>query len=148
MTHADLSAHVTGEPNDMVVDGPTTCASPKAASSPTTACWWWARRSASAISAFDVETDGSLAARQVWASFPTYTDLTAAFDQLSVAPAGCGLDAEGALWLADALARPVLRIRRGGEIVIGTGVFACMLGSSERRALFLCTGPHRAQRLP
>ena len=65
---------------------------------------------------------------------------------LTVAPDGCGLDAEGCLWLADATNARVLRVREGGEIVDeiavpDLGVFACMLGGSDGRTLFLCCAP-------
>jgi sugar lactone lactonase YvrE len=58
------------------------------------------------ITAFDIGADGASANRRVWASFgalPSDRDLQAALGQLAVAPDGCGLDAEGALWVADAL---------------------------------------------
>jgi sugar lactone lactonase YvrE len=100
------------------------------------------------ITAFDVDAEGTLTNRRVWASFgdlPTERDLQAALGQLVVGPDGCGLDAEGALWIADALGNRVLRIREGGEIAeevpVGTGVFACMLGGQDGRTLFLCAAP-------
>jgi sugar lactone lactonase YvrE len=100
------------------------------------------------VTAFDVSADGSLTNRRVWASFgdlPTERNLQAALGQLKVGPDGCGLDAEGALWLADALNGRVLRVREGGEVAdevsVGTGVFACMLGGSDGRTLFMCAAP-------
>jgi sugar lactone lactonase YvrE len=60
-----------------------------------------------------------------------------------VAPDGICLDAEGAVWLADANGSACLRVREGGEVVdrvdTGRGCFACMLGGPERRTLFLMT---------
>jgi len=100
------------------------------------------------ITAFDVGADGTLGNRRVWASFgplPTDRDLQAALAQLRVGPDGCGSDAEGALWIADALAGRVLPLREGGEVLeelpVGTGVFACMLGGQDGRTSFLCTAP-------
>lgn len=100
------------------------------------------------VTAFDVGADGSLTNRRVWASFgdlPTERNLQAALGQLKVGPDGCGLDAEGALWLADALGGRVLRVREGGEVLeelpVGTGVFACMLGGQDGRTLFMCAAP-------
>jgi sugar lactone lactonase YvrE len=62
-----------------------------------------------------------------------------------VAPDGCGLDAEGAMWIADALNGRAIRVREGGEIVdevsTGTGVFACGLGGVDGRTLFICAAP-------
>jgi sugar lactone lactonase YvrE len=100
------------------------------------------------ITAFDIGADGALTNRRVWVSFgdlPTDRDVQAALGQLKVAPDGCGLDAEGALWVADALAGRLLRLAEGGEVLeelpVGSGVFACMLGGADGRTLFLCSAP-------
>jgi sugar lactone lactonase YvrE len=183
-THADLTEHVTGEPNDMVVDeqgrafvgnfgfdlmagapvAPTVLlrVDPDGAVTQVADDMWFPNGSVitddgvllvdetfgNRITAFDIGADGGLTNRRVWASFgelPTDRGLQAALGQLKVGPDGCGLDAEGALWIADALAGRVLRIREGGEVLeelpVGTGVFACMLGGSDGRTLFLCTAP-------
>jgi sugar lactone lactonase YvrE len=100
------------------------------------------------VSAFDIAPDGSLSSRRDWAKFgelPTSTQLGEVIPSLAVAPDGCGLDAEGCLWLADAVNGRVLRVREGGEVVdeiaVDMGVFACMLGGSDGRTLFLCCAP-------
>ena len=100
------------------------------------------------ISAFDIGADGTLGERRTWAHFgdvPSERALGPAIGQLVIAPDGCCLDAEGALWIADAIGNRVLRVREGGEIVdeigTGTGVFACMLGGADGRTLFLCAAP-------
>jgi sugar lactone lactonase YvrE len=100
------------------------------------------------VSAFDIEPDGSLVNRRDWAAFgglPTARGLTDALPGLVVAPDGCGLDAEGALWIADALHGRVIRVVEGGgitaEISVGTGVFACGLGGADGRTLFMCAAP-------
>lgn len=100
------------------------------------------------VTAFDIAADGSLANRRVWAKFgepPTSTDIGEAIPQLVVAPDGCGLDAEGALWIADATNGRVIRVREGGEILEevhpGTGVFACMLGGTDGTTLYMCCAP-------
>ena len=100
------------------------------------------------VSAFDIGPDGSLSNRQDWARFgelPTSRALGDALGSLQVAPDGCGLDADGMLWIADALNGRAIRVREGGEIVEeispGTGVFACGLGGSDGRTLFLCAAP-------
>ncbi len=184
VTHADLAPHVTGEPNDMVVDErgrafvgnfgfdlmagapvePTILlrVDPDGTVTQVADDMWFPNGSVitdngvllvdetfgNRITAFDVGEDGALMNRRVWASFgalPTDRELQAALGQLAVAPDGCGLDAEGALWVADALGGRVLRVREGGEIVeelpVGSGVFACMLGGNDGRTLFLCTAP-------
>ncbi|ROO25752.1 SMP-30/gluconolactonase/LRE family protein [Salinisphaera orenii] len=100
------------------------------------------------VSAFDVAADGSLSNRRDWAAFgdpPAARDLATALGELALAPDGCGLDAEGALWIADALGERLFRVREGGEILeeipTGTGVFACMLGGADGRTLFACLAP-------
>jgi sugar lactone lactonase YvrE len=100
------------------------------------------------VTAFDIQPDGSLGNRRVWAQFgelPTSREIAVALPQLVVAPDGCGLDAEGAMWIADAAHGRVIRVRAGGEIVEeivpGTGVFACMLGGTDGRTLFMCAAP-------
>jgi sugar lactone lactonase YvrE len=100
------------------------------------------------VSAFDIAPDGSLANRRTWASFgelPATRALGDALRGLAVAPDGCGLDAEGALWIADALNGRAIRVREGGEITDeispGTGVFACGLGGADGRTLFICAAP-------
>jgi sugar lactone lactonase YvrE len=100
------------------------------------------------VSAFDITADGALANRRTWAKFgelPTGTELGKLLGQVVVAPDGCCLDADGAMWIADGLSGRVIRVRQGGEIVdeilAGTGVFACMLGGADGRTLFICAAP-------
>jgi sugar lactone lactonase YvrE len=100
------------------------------------------------VSAFGIEADGGLANRRTWAQFgefPTETDQTAALPQIVIAPDGCCLDADGALWIADGLGGRLIRVREGGEIVeeiaVGSGVFACMLGGADGRTLCACAAP-------
>jgi sugar lactone lactonase YvrE len=104
------------------------------------------------ISAFDIQPDGSLGPRRDWAVFgdlPPTRAMAEAVPLGVVAPDGCGLDADGLLWAADALHGRVVRVREGGEIVeqIDTpmGVFACMLGGADGRTLFLCSAPDFAE---
>ncbi|MCH1865917.1 SMP-30/gluconolactonase/LRE family protein [Nocardioides sp. CFH 31398] len=100
------------------------------------------------VSAFDVGADGTLGPRRDWAVFgavPTERAVGPAIGQLDVAPDGCGLDAEGCLWVADAVGGRAIRVREGGEVVDavspGTGVYACTLGGADGRTLFLCCAP-------
>jgi sugar lactone lactonase YvrE len=100
------------------------------------------------ITAFDLTRDGELANRRAWATFgdlPSDRELPAALGQVVVAPDGCCLDAEGALWVADGLGGRLIRVREPGEIVdqivVGSGVYACMLGGDDGRTLFACAAP-------
>jgi len=107
-------------------------------------------------SAFDIKADGTLGPRRDWACFgplPQGRELAEVFPQAKVAPDGGALDAEGAVWIADAIGNRVLRVAEGGRVLdeISTGklgVFACMLGGPDRRTLFLCVAPdfHEHQR--
>lgn len=85
------------------------------------------------LTAFDVADDGSLSNRRVWASLE------------GCAPDGICLDADGCVWVANALAAECRRVAEGGEVVgrvvTGQSCFACMLGGPDRRTLFCCTAP-------
>lgn len=108
------------------------------------------------ISAFDIRADATLGQRRDWACFgplPQGRELAEVFPQARVAPDGGAMDAEGTVWIADAIGNRALRVAEGGrildEISTGTqGVFACMLGGPDRRTLFLCVAPdfHEHQR--
>ncbi|GAA3798190.1 MULTISPECIES: SMP-30/gluconolactonase/LRE family protein [Amycolatopsis] len=184
VTHADLSAHVTGHPNDMVVDAqgrayvgnfgfdlmngaPVAPANllrvdPDGSVTVVAEDLWFPNGSVitddgvllvdetfgNRVTAFDIAADGSLTNRRVWAEFGeplTEREFEKALPQLAVAPDGCCLDAEGALWVADGIGGRLLRVREGGEIADeirpGTGVFACMLGGADGRTLFACAAP-------
>ncbi len=94
------------------------------------------------LTAFAIGRDGALGRRRLFAALP------------DCFPDGICLDAEGAVWVADARGRRVIRVRDGGTVVqtIATErtVFACMLGGEDRRRLFLCTstgsGPGMAEK--
>lgn len=108
------------------------------------------------ISAFDVRVDGTLGPRRDWAVFgdlPTATDVGGVLGSLKAAPDGAVLDAEGAVWFADAAGNRAVRMAPGGKILqaISTGdmgCFALTLGGPDRRTLFLCVAPdfHEAPR--
>jgi sugar lactone lactonase YvrE len=100
------------------------------------------------LTAFDIAEDGGLGNRRVWAQFgepPQTEDVGEAVELLQVGPDGICADAEGAIWVADALHSRVIRVQEGGEILdeipTGLGVFACMLGGDDGCTLFLCTAP-------
>jgi sugar lactone lactonase YvrE len=81
------------------------------------------------LTAFDIESDGSLSGRRVWAALGDGV------------PDGICLDAEGALWYADVPNRRCVRVREGGEVLdtvtLDRGAFACMLGGPGHRTLFI-----------
>ena len=100
------------------------------------------------VTAFDIAADGTLVNRRIWAKFgelPDDRELGKALGQLVVAPDGCCLDAEGAMWIADAIGGRLIRVVEGGEIVdeisVGSGVYACMLGGTDGRTLYACSAP-------
>jgi sugar lactone lactonase YvrE len=83
--------------------------------------------------AFDIAADGSLSNRRVWAETP------------NMFPDGCCLDAEGAIWFADALGSRLVRVKEGGEITdeLATPMptFACMLGGADGTTLYALCSP-------
>jgi sugar lactone lactonase YvrE len=83
------------------------------------------------LTAFDVESDGSLVRRRVWAAIE------------NMVPDGICLDAEGAIWVASPLSEEVLRVREGGAVTHrfkpSFRPYACMLGGADRRTLFVVT---------
>jgi sugar lactone lactonase YvrE len=105
------------------------------------------------LSAFDIAPDGSLSERRDWVKFgepPTSRDATEMFGEITIAPDGIGADAEGAIWVADAMNGRVVRVREGEGIVDeistgGPGAFACMLGGDDGRTLFICAAPGFAE---
>jgi sugar lactone lactonase YvrE len=106
------------------------------------------------LTAFELDS-GVIGRRWTWAAFgdpPTSTDSAELFRQVDVAPDGICLDAESAVWVADAINGRLLRMAEGGGVLQelktdGLGVFACMLGGSDGRTLFACVAPtfHEAE---
>jgi sugar lactone lactonase YvrE len=96
------------------------------------------------LTAFDIEEDGSLSGRRVWAG--------------GVGPDSICLDAEGAVWthaadtrahtgLDSSPAGACVRVREGGEVLARIETdragFACALGGPDRRTLFMLTADWR-----
>jgi sugar lactone lactonase YvrE len=83
------------------------------------------------LTAFDIAIDGNLSNRRVWANLGDGV------------PDGICLDAEGAVWYADVPNKRCVRVREGGEVLqiiaLDRGCFACMLGGSDRKMLFMVT---------
>ena len=82
------------------------------------------------LTAFDIDNDGSLGGRRVWAD-------------IGMAPDGICLDAQGCVWVASPTERAAVRFREGGEVTgridVGRKAIACMLGGEDRRTLFILT---------
>jgi len=86
------------------------------------------------LTAFDVDADGSLTNRRVWAS--TMGSMAA--------PDGIATDGEG-IWASTALHPKVIRVVEGGditdEIVTSQPTFACAVGGDDGRTVFTMTAP-------
>jgi len=87
------------------------------------------------LTAFDIAADGSLSNRHVWAELG------------DGAPDGICLDAENAVWYADVPNKRCVRVREGGEVLqtinIDRGCFACMLGGTDKKTLFMVAAEWR-----
>jgi sugar lactone lactonase YvrE len=83
------------------------------------------------LTAFDIEADGSLTNRRVWAPVGMR------------APDGICLDANGNVWVANAMAPECVLVAPGGEILqtVETSqlCYACMLGGDDGRTLHMVT---------
>ena len=92
---------------------------------------------ASCLTAFDINEDGTLANRRVWA------DLRTIKEGYSPVPDGICLDAEGAIWVASPSTNDVIRVQEGGTLLdkveVDRGAFACMLGGADGKTLFIST---------
>jgi sugar lactone lactonase YvrE len=81
------------------------------------------------LTAFEIDSDGGLRDRRVWA--PTPGDH----------PDGICLDADGAVWYADVGNRHCVRVREGGAVLdtveCDRACFACTLGGADGSTLFI-----------
>ncbi len=86
----------------------------------------------SGMAAFTIDADGRATGKRDWARVP------------GSFPDGICLDAEGAVWFADPVARAAVHVRQGGEVVgrveTERACYACTLGGDDGRTLFLLTG--------
>jgi len=83
---------------------------------------------AGVLTAYDIDADGGLSGRRVWA------------DLQGAAPDGICIDAEGAVWFAEVPGRRCVRVGERGEILqtiaSELGCFACTLGGPAGTTLF------------
>ena len=84
------------------------------------------------LSAFDIDTDGSLSNRRLFA------DLGESF------PDGICIDAEGAVWASLIFDSVFARVEDGGRVTDRVScdplrAYACMLGGPDGRTLFMCS---------
>lgn len=83
----------------------------------------------SRLTAFDIDQDGGLSGRRVWA------------DLGKGVPDGICMDAQGAVWYADVPNRRCMRVREGGKVLqtveVDRGCFSCALGGPDGRTLFI-----------
>jgi sugar lactone lactonase YvrE len=84
---------------------------------------------ATRLTAFEINEDGTLEHRRVWA------------DVGEDPPDGICLDADGAVWYADVPHKHCVRVREGGEVLdrieFDRGCFSCALGGSDGKTLFV-----------
>ena len=87
----------------------------------------------SRLLSFDIEEDGSLTGRRLFA------------DLGSRVPDGICLDADGGVWVGDPANHSVFRVVEGGEVTdhidLELNCYACMLGGQDRKTLYLVTAP-------
>jgi sugar lactone lactonase YvrE len=87
------------------------------------------------LTAFDIEQDGGLANRRVFAE--------------GLGPDGISLDAEGAIWVSTG-GNGVVRVAEGGQVLQRVDLgknrapFALMLGGADRRTLYILTAEWRS----
>ena len=88
---------------------------------------------AACLTAFDIEPDGQLSNRRVWAQLD------------GAVPDGICLDMAGGIWVASPTSKECLRVIADGEVTdrikVEDEAFACMLGGDNGRQLFILTAP-------
>ncbi|MCZ6642472.1 MAG: SMP-30/gluconolactonase/LRE family protein [Gammaproteobacteria bacterium] len=86
----------------------------------------------SRLTAFDIQANGNLENRRVWAELPE-----------GAVPDGICLDAENGIWSASPASNECIRQTEGGQVThrvdVEQGAFACMLGGEEGNTLFILT---------
>ncbi|BEK96475.1 SMP-30/gluconolactonase/LRE family protein [Nocardia seriolae] len=89
---------------------------------------------------FDIDADGDLSNRRVWADLDTGV------------PDGICFDREHAVWYADVPNRRCVRVAEGGKVLqtihLDRGGFACALGGSDGRTLHIVAAEWRGMTEP
>jgi sugar lactone lactonase YvrE len=84
---------------------------------------------------FDIDADGGLSGRRVWA------------DLGDGVPDGISADAQNAIWYADVPGQQCVRVAEGGKVLqtveLDRGGFACTLGGPGRNTLFIVAAEWR-----
>jgi sugar lactone lactonase YvrE len=84
---------------------------------------------------FDIDADGGLSGRRVWA------------DLGDGVPDGISVDAQNAVWYADVPGKQCVRVAEGGKVLqtveLDRGGFACTLGGPGRNTLFIVAAEWR-----
>jgi len=93
------------------------------------------------LTAFDIAADGSLSNQRVWA------------DLGGGVPDGICIDADKAVWYGDVPNKRCVRVHEGGQVLqtiqLDRGCFACMLGGTDNRTLFMIVAEWRGmQHIP
>jgi sugar lactone lactonase YvrE len=87
------------------------------------------------LTAFDIEADGTLSNRRVWA------------DLGEGVPDGICLDIENAIWYGDVPNKRCIRVREGGEVLrtinLDRGCFSCALGGADMKTLCMVANEWR-----
>lgn len=88
---------------------------------------------AAQLTAFDIDADGGLSNRRVWADMPE-----------GAVPDGICLDEYMGVWVASPTTKDCFRVEEGGQVThqVSTGeqqAIACMLGGDDGKTLFVLT---------
>jgi sugar lactone lactonase YvrE len=103
---------------------------------------------ASRLTAFDIASDGTLSNGRTWASFndKVATSIADVLASDAIIPDGIAIDAEAAIWMADARGGGAMRVAEGGEVLerrtFGTDTaIATALGGDDLKILYVMVGP-------